>query len=296
MWIQHFYGWSGITGFVHNSPTQDERVIRYRLSDDIYYQISENLELGIGISTEAHTEVAKQSIKEDAWISFRSPEGLSFVRCMDLLAAVRQLLHFAVLERIYPAKICADKKGHGYHVGDHWRSHKIEIWSTILRKQKTELPLDDRWVFRFKDLSNRFAEFFKKWLEYVDSYKEALGCYSSTIYHSLTHEMTLLSLTQALDAYHGQKFESHQTRDFKTKIRELATPHAEVLQGLIDDMDAFVEQVHVNRNYYTHHNPKWKETGKVVEKGDLYRLNEKIKLIFQMCVLTDIGIPATSIM
>jgi hypothetical protein len=30
----------------------------------------------------------------------------------------------------------------------------------------------------------------------------------------------------------------------------------------------------------------------VAEKADLWRMNEKLKLLFQMCVLTDLGIPA----
>jgi hypothetical protein len=34
------------------------------------------------------------------------------------------------------------------------------------------------------------------------------------------------------------------------------------------------------------------QTGNVAERADLIRLNEKLRLIFQMCVLTDLGIPA----
>jgi hypothetical protein len=45
------------------------------------------------------------------------------------------------------------------------------------------------------------------------------------------------------------------------------------------------------RNHYTHHNPKWKATGKVAERAELVRLNEKLRLLFQMCVLTDLQIP-----
>jgi hypothetical protein len=125
----------------------------------------------------------------------------------------------------------------------------------------------------------------------VEGFDEALGCYFSTIYHSLTNELTHLSLTQALDAYHGQKHQSHSKQDFKVKIQELITPHTASLRGLVDDVTGFVEQVHATRNYYTHHNPKWKATGNVVEKSDLFRLNEKLRLLFQMCVLTDIKVP-----
>ena len=292
LWIQHFHGWVGTTGFIEDPQPKEERVIRYRHPDEVYYRINDDLEVGIGISTNSQTGLWDRSIKEDAWISFRSKAGLSLHRSLKLLNAVRMLLHFAILKRVYPVEISVEKNGHGYNVGDHWIKQKIELWGSILREAKSEYPIDAAWVFQLKDFGDGFATRFKDWLDYVDQFDEALGCYSSTIYHSLTHQLTHLSLTQALDAYHGQKFQSHSNQDFKAKIQDLITPHTASLRGLVDDVPGFVEQVHASRNFYTHHNPKWKETGKVAEKADLYRLNEKLKLLFQMCVLTDIKIPA----
>lgn len=68
--------------------------------------------------------------------------------------------------------------------------------------------------------------------------------------------------------------------------------HAASLRGLIDDIPTFAEVVLCTRNHYTHHNPKWEATGKVAKKADLFRLNEKLQLLFRMCVLTDLGIPS----
>lgn len=293
LWIQHFHGWAGTTGFVDDSELKEETTIRYRHPDEVYYRISDDLEVGIGVSMHAQHGLWDRGIKENAWISFRSKAGFSFHRSFKLLDAVRLLLHFAILKPVYPVEISVEKEGHGYSLGDRWIKQTISLWGSILREPKSEYPFDAaRWVFQLKDFGNAFSTRFTDWLDYVERYHEALGCYSSTIYHSLTHELTHLSLTQALDAYHGQKHQSHKNQDFKAKIQELATPHTTSLAGLVDDVPAFVEQVQATRNFYTHHNPKWKATGKVAEKADLYRLNEKLRLLFQMCVLTDIKIPA----
>jgi hypothetical protein len=149
-----------------------------------------------------------------------------------------------------------------------------------------------RWLFHYKDVRQRFAELFRMWLDYADRFDEALGCYAATVYHSLPETMKHLSLTQALEAYHGVKFQSHNTLGFKTKIEELANAHAASLRGLVDDIPAFAAEVKLTRDYYTHHNPEKLETGKVAVQDKLFRMNEKLRLLFQMCVLTDIGVPS----
>ncbi len=104
--------------------------------------------------------------------------------------------------------------------------------------------------------------------------------------------MAHLSLAQALEAYHGIKFRSHRDRGLRAKISESATTHAVNLRGLVTDLDGFAAEVGKTRNHYTHHNPADLALGGVAERADLVRMNEKLKLLFQMCVLSDLGIPA----
>jgi hypothetical protein len=151
--------------------------------------------------------------------------------------------------------------------------------------------LAERWMFQFKDVQANFGEFMAMWLEYLKKFDEALGCYYTMIYHRLPHGVAHLCLTQALDAYHGIKYVSHEERGFADKVRELIGAHEDSLRGIVDDATDFATTVLHNRNYYTHHNPRWKQEGRIVSGSSLYRLNEKLRLIFQMCVLTDIGIP-----
>jgi hypothetical protein len=61
---------------------------------------------------------------------------------------------------------------------------------------------------------------------------------------------------------------------------------------LVPNIASFAEQVRDNRNYYTHHDPAIKQRGRVVSGARLFRLNEKLRLLFQMCVLTEMKIPA----
>ncbi len=119
--------------------------------------------------------------------------------------------------------------------------------------------------------------------------KKALGCYSSTVYHRLPHPIEHLCLVQALEAYHAAKFGGQKRASHIQALAEQFLPH---LTGLVPGAAAFAESVRVNRNYYTHHHPAIKQRGHVLSGGKLFRRNEKLRLLFQMCVLTDVDIPA----
>ncbi|MEI7901780.1 MAG: HEPN domain-containing protein [bacterium] len=98
-------------------------------------------------------------------------------------------------------------------------------------------------------------------------------------------------LAQALDAYHGVRFNSHKDRDFQKKIAYLLKLNDGVMSGLVSDIAVFAEQVLATRNYYTHHNPKCLLDGKVAQGRDLMRMNEKLRILLQSCVICDIGLP-----
>ena len=242
---QHLYGWLGISGFDRGQPqTLKEYVIRYQHPDDRWFPIRPELELGLHGTVEMGGGGFQQDrIKEDAAVSFRSKAGFSLNRCLELVHAVRQLLHFASLKRVYPAWMTAYKDGHGYQLGDRWIDQDIEVWSSFLREAESEPPIPEWWVFRFDDVRSDFAGVVRKWLDYTEKFAEALDCYSSTIYHSLTNELAHLSLAQALEAYHSIRFSSHHKQEFQAKIKELGDLHAASLRGLVNDVGDFAERV-----------------------------------------------------
>jgi hypothetical protein len=291
--VQHLYGWLGRSGFKRDAEENGYTfAVHFQRQEDEWFSIAPCLELGVHNTFETHNGFQERRIREDAALTFRSTEGFSLARCWELLNAVRTLIHFASLNKVYPIWMTAYKNGHGYQIGDRWIDQDIEIATSDLREAKSEYPISDRWLFQFDDVRSDFAGFIHRWLDYTQKFAESLDCYSSTIYNSLTAELAHLSLTQALEAYHGIQFSSHHEHKFQAKIEELGNLHASSLKGLVDDVRDFAERVLCTRNYYTHHNPKWLATGKVAERAELIRLNEKLRLLFQMCVLTDLGVPA----
>jgi hypothetical protein len=287
--MQQLYGWAGLSGFRSDPGSAlNPTVIKYQHPTDLVFPLNGDMTLELGIASHVSNHTQIQSVDEDAWFSFKSQSGISLQECRDLMVAFRHLLHFASLEPVYPTLMQALINDYGLRSGERFFPHEIEIWSAIFHEPKTLDPIPGKWLFRFEDIKDRLPRFMSEWLDYVKKYQEALDCYSSTVYHRLPDTMIHLALTQGLDAYHGHKYSSHDQSDFKKKLEELITPHATALE--IKDIADFAERVRTTRNYYTHHNPKRWATGLVAEKANLLRMNEKLMLLFQMCVLMDIGV------
>lgn len=291
--LQHLCGWLGRTGFQRaEAEGRGKFTVNFQQREDQWYEITSDLELCLHNTYETRSSFYEEGIREGAAMTFRSKNGFSLAKGQELINYIRSLLHFAIFKQIYPVWMTGYKNGYGRQIGDRWLEHDIEIESALLRKSADELPIADLWLFRFEDFQSNFAEFFHEWMDYAEQFDEAMDCYFSTVYHSLTGELAHLSLTQALEAYHGIKFSSHQAREFRQKIEDLCNTHTNSLKGLVDNIPDFADRVLHTRNYYTHHNPRWLTGGKVAKKRDLVLLNEKLKLLFQICVLSDIKVPS----
>ena len=255
--LQHLHGWLDRSGFESVPPANTFTfAVHFRQQSDLWFQVGPDLELGIHNTFQSHNGFQERRVSEDAALTFRSKSGASLKRCQELIGALRALLHFASLKKVYPVWITAYQDGYGYQRGDTWHDQHIEVCNSALREPESEYSFSDRWLFQFKDVSGDFAGFLGKWLDYHQTFSEAIGCYFSTRYHSLTSELEHLSLTQALDAYHGVKFTSHDDQNFKQKVEDLCRLHEPSLIGLVDDIPDFSEKVLRTRNYYTHHKPR----------------------------------------
>lgn len=289
--VQHLYDWVNASGFEWREPSPDEVTLSYRTPQTMTFNLDGDLTIEMCPSF-SYRRGRESRLEEDTYLKFNSRRGLGIADCKALLNPIRHLLHFAVLQPIYPLRVQCIKDGHGVKLNNDFFPHEIDLCWALNRDRVDPVWRDDLWVFRFSDVQPRFAEFFGQWLKYEKKFDEAFSNYFATVYHSLPPTLAHLCLTQALEAYHGIKFQSHEEREFERKMRELAETHKEQLVGLVDDPAEFAMTVRDNRNYYTHHNPKWRDGGRVVSGASLMRLNEKLRLICQMCVLADNGIPS----
>jgi len=291
--IQHLLNWVGLTGFLKTETNSANGwSIHFKLPKDESFAINDDLSVkfcpGYSFNDGLHTK----KLEEEIGVTFVSKSGIDLLMLKKLLHAFRSLLHFATLKKVYPLEIKAKKDGHGYMANETFHPKVIELWNSIIKEDVESDSSPDKWIFRFSDVRSRFTDYFHSWLKFNENFEEAINCYFTTVYHLPPSEVEHLCITQALEAYHGIKYASHEQRNFCGKIQELANTYKDHLKGLVDNVAEFAEAVRDNRNYYTHHNPEDLKAGRVVKGAKLIRLNEKLKLIFQMCTLTEMGISA----
>ena len=288
--LQHFYEWAGITGFVTKpGSTTNEVSIAHSLPELRSFQIDHDLTVEIGTSFVFHNGSKEKSLTEDTFVQFKSRKGLGFSECKTLVHAMRSLLHFGVLSPVYPLRIECKKIGFGQTLGETYIPNKIEIWWSLNRKSVSS-EHRDRWVFRFSDVEKDFGQFMRNWLAFLKKFDEALGCYFTTVYHALTSPVQNICLAQALEAFHATKHPSKGKVFFNDRVRSLVKNQWVPLKEFVKDPETFSKQVTDNRNHFTHHGSK--SAQRALSGANLIRLNERMQLLFQMCILTEMGIPA----
>jgi ApeA N-terminal domain 1 len=297
--MQHFFEWMGRSGFQNDNRISSGITIAYTHPPLLEYTIDDDRSIKIVHSISGNTNPSEKGgyekrLREDASIQFHSTNGFTFLAIQKVLLALRHLLHFSVLSPVFPMKVNCKTKRTKDTDTDASCSKDIEIFSGMNHGFIESEPDPERRVFQFSHLQSDFGHFFGRWMGFLEKYEEALGCYFTTIHQNLADSIQHLCLTQALEAYHGIKNQSQHLRNvtIETRVKALAAQHETALKGLIDDPSAFAGSVLANRNYYTHHNPEWLNKG-AISGTPLLLLNEKLRLLFQMCILAEIGIPAT---
>jgi ApeA N-terminal domain 1 len=287
VYLQQLGGWLWRSGFDRSLETShsEELTIRYQRPPDLQFNIRDTLSVELVTCVTRWASIREQGIREDSCFHFEAAATIDFDKARELISSAVQILHFASLEPVYPIRV------EGSSAATTHNEPKRFEWISGWMHEDTKSQIDpDWWVFRFSDVQEEFGRFWSRWLDARSRYQEALGCYFTTVYHSLPSSVEHLCLTQALEAYHGVRNATHH-RDFELKIRELVNDHKQSLSGLFDDPEEFATTVRHNRNYYTHHNPRWLSDGRVAVGNDLFRLNQKLLLLFQACMLQELQIP-----
>lgn len=292
--IQHLYGWLGLTGFSPNpsgliaADGSGHVTINYVFPKKERHEFQEGNTISFGISSNYSATIQAQSVEEDAYVSMTQKDGFTFEQVWQRATVFRSLLHFAAPKPVYlVAMTLTGVTEDGCAAAAD--APEVVVWSRNFHEAETMPRWEDRWVFHYLDIPGTFGEFFRRWLAYRERYREAFDCCAATVYHALPSSVALICLTQALDAYHGIRFDSHGDHGFRSKVQELIALNPMALSGLVPDVAEFAERVLHTRNYYTHHNPKW--LPKAAQGAELIKMNALLRIIFQACVLREMDLP-----
>ncbi|MHB1464048.1 MAG: ApeA N-terminal domain 1-containing protein [Thermoleophilia bacterium] len=192
----------------------------------------------------------------------------------------------------------------------HDDSHNLIHWS--------QMP------FNLDDISKNIEDIFKKWLELCGERRPITDLYFGVRYAKFIYlEQKFLNLTQTAESFHRMsndydkkvysdteyvemvsssvsslagkkrnyiemKLKYGNEPSFRTRLKELISYTADVMNPIMGSRSTFINDVVNARNYYTHYDDALKEQ---VEKNiDLIELNMKLDILLQALFLSEIGI------
>jgi len=323
LYVDYLYldEWVNISGFTINPQNlfnADEIVIKYKKPDPIQAVIGDyKIILEFKPIYPLSLPIARKEacIKQKTYIKIESSKDISLDECRKIINSVKDFLSFVIAESVYPLTV------HGMGANQQvpvevYYGRFIEIPKAI----KKLFP--DNILFTFADISDRFAEILKNWIEKVKILEPAYYLYFGTLYNTKMYlEHQFLNLIQALEAYHRQKYNgeyenykpiynefkkivdsSNIDRSFKDaleerlkylneysltkRLKELFKKY-HIIHDFIIDKDNFIHKVVNTRNYLTHYSGKPQNIAAAEE--ELYNIIQKLKIILQICFLKDLG-------
>lgn len=314
----HLDEWVNISGFdIQRDSDKEEILIKYRRPKSIQTKIDDGLKILMVFKPTWSIIVQKEvTIKQKTEIRIETPEDKPFEYYCKVMYHIQNFLSLGIVKPVYPLDIVGTTEANNPPVEIYYRSPEIP---------KAPVHPHDM-LFTFKDISGRFEVFLKNWFEKANILKPVFDLYFGTLYNPrmyLQHQF--LSLIQAIEVYHRRKFEGKYLSDedykpiykkfeevvngldvessfknslkrkleygneysLRRRLKDLFREYQDILNNFIDDRRAtFIDKIVHVRNYLTHYS---KKEEKVVDRKELYHMIQQLKIIVQICLLSELG-------
>lgn|GEM_PF-1868861 len=254
-------------------------------------RINDKLTISIGFEDNGpEISVAQNEIyvKQRTVVNFESSEGLRYQEFFETLKSIQNVLSFAVKRYVYPLRIVGSTETSNMVDSNSTENSNVELFYEIINIQRDDKPiLPNEMLFTFKDVSGRLEEFLGNWFKKRELLDEAFAPYFGILYNpNMYQNQKFLALTQTIEAYH-QRVRDKNELPLKIRLRDILNTHKAALTGLIEDEAKFINDVKNTRNYFTHYDEKLRE--KAASGADLFYLTEKLKILVETCLLSELG-------
>jgi hypothetical protein len=150
-------------------------------------------------------ELNKLEISQKSFVKIESRENeKTFLEFTNLIRKFQDFLSFAIGRRTFPIEVCGISRKTDNQTWD----VEVDIYYSANgwdRDEKTIHPI--QMVFKFNDIKEQLSDIICHWLDNYDTISSFLNLYFSTIYKPDAYlENKFLSMTQAIETYHRNKF------------------------------------------------------------------------------------------
>ncbi len=180
-------------------------------------------------------------------------------------------------------------------------------------------------MFIYRDMAGNFEEIMNKWFEKSNRLEFIFNLYFGIIYNvEMFIEQKFMFLIQALEVYHrltqtGKYLTDDETKEIrdiminsipekieltkkeilksklnylneitlKERVLFILNKYKTIIEEIIPDIEEFAKKVRNTRNYYTHFSKD--DSKPVFEDEELFIASEQLKILVEICILSEIG-------
>jgi hypothetical protein len=315
--------WVMINGFHYTDDHKSAAKIQYTLPEPIKYNVNDEFTLTINFtaSTPSLPIVLKEmGIKQTVEVIIESSENNLewYLKKIQAFKYLLMLFTNSKALRIYLQARHSKIES----------INPITIYfkdETKLQSRRQLLPVD--FLCTYPQIKERFQDILNKWFSEFNKLESSYVLFFETIYeNSISLENRYLNLVYSIENYHrnnnayGSEYMDKKAYEktiypsitaaipndidtdmkeslrakikwgfeysLRRRIKEIFLTHGKFMATFIKDSDTLQKEIVDTRNYYTHYDEKTKF---VKENSDLYQLCEKMKVIFIIAFLFDLG-------
>jgi hypothetical protein len=259
--------------------------VRYSRPPDRCFTVADGVTIRVCHAAKSKARARQRKVGYDIFFAMEKLRAFSWKQASRHVEGLKSLLHFASLKRVRATALKFENIEHTFELAGKRYAKEIEVWNASIARPRKGYFHEQDFVFTFHDVEDRFGTLCAEWFEFCVQQKEALGCYYATVYFSLPDPLRLVSITQALEAYHQRFFRPKVDVKFKDRIRELCNIHSARITHLVGDLETFAAITTNSRDYYTHHHPSIRSKGAVANGVTLTMLTYHLQFVFRLCVL-----------
>lgn len=324
--------WANISGFDINGDFENKEVtIKYKLPANKVLLVTDEYEIFVGVkaSTPAIMHVQKEatiSQKTHIHVDFSNSTS-DYTEVLELIYYIQIFLSLAVSKPVYPLEVtCTSESGKEKHQKIEYYEKINFLYKPSATTNKVEEIMPQYMLFSLGQVFNNVEEILGNWLSKADNLEPVYNLYFSAIYNTSTYtDSRFLNYIQAIESFHRRTCnltqlspEEHEKRltevidtvpkqhkewltkrlcysnelTLRDRLKLIFDEFTDVLQPVLNKK-LFLNKVINTRNYLTHYDQSLKE--KALHGFDLHEINEKLLLILQLCLLSQMGFNKTVI-
>jgi hypothetical protein len=321
----HLNAWAGNSGFeieMIDDPETYPVTVRHEIPEPMTARVGDEYEVTLffgGNRTWSARPVTEVTITQPAELVVRFPEKRPLGDLMDIAYRLQHFLSLGMRRSSYPVAVW----GANGPVGE---ASRVEIhYRPLGRIDDVKRPESFKMLFALRDLPQGFETAAAKWLKRAEVLDPVYRLYLTTLYDpDMFLEQRFLNLAHALEVYHRRAMstpdlpeEEHEKRkeaileavsdqhrdwlegklkysnepNLRKRIKEIFKEYPESVKATVGssgkERDSFINKVVRTRNYRTHFDESLAE--QAARGEDLHRINEKLKLLMEVCLLSEIG-------